>query len=142
MSEMKTNLRRKVKTPFDSGVVDSNSYSDSAGAQKVVKVGPFLRPIDSAPTSLTTDASTLTRLSQKGMTLAIYNNDTAVHSITVSDGTVASGLAAGVVSGIFVGVPCPPAQYTYINTYQYDYIMTDSNKLLVFIVEDDTNIRI
>jgi hypothetical protein len=134
MEEMKTKLRRRANTNFDSGSVDY-SYNDPAGAIKVVPAGPFLRPLDSS--TLTCDASTKTKMSLRGVMLAIYNNDTSVHSITIGDSTI-TALGAGVIGGTFVGIPCVPNQYTYVNTYIYDYIITDSNKLLVFIVEDDT----
>jgi hypothetical protein len=141
MADMKTNLRRKAGTNFDQHSADSNSYNDPAGAHKVIPGGIVLKPYLYDPASAAvTDFSGTRRQVPKGSTWAIYNNDTAVHAVTVGDVTV-SAQGAGVVSGLFVGVACPPGQYIYINTYLYDFIITDSNKLIVYAVEDDSYMR-
>ena len=129
--------RRKAKDNYDPGAVDSNTYNDAAGSRKISDVGHHLEPIKINPTSFTCDISTK-RLIGKGVVLALYNNDTVVHSVTLGDSTVTS-LVAGVANASGqAGIALAPGQYTYVNTYIYDYAISDSANVLAFVVTDDT----
>jgi hypothetical protein len=139
--------QRKNAFSIDLGNINLNSYNDAAGSMKISNVGHKLNPIKISDTSYTTDASTRRKVG-KGVTIAIYNNIGApatVATITVGDVTVANGAAGAVqVSGInyFVTIPCQPNTWTYINTYDFDYIITDAATTLCFVVEDDSYINI
>ena len=134
--KMNSPKRRVARNNYDPSSVDSNTYNDAAGSRKVSDVGHYLEPIIIDAATFTTDLTTA-RIIGEGTILALYNSDTAVHSITLSD-TAVVALAAGTVSGSLVGIALPPGQYTYINTYTHKYAITDSNKVFAYKVVDDT----
>jgi hypothetical protein len=127
----------------DPAIVELLIYNEKAGARKSTEVGRALIPLDDGLGGKTTDASTQRSLPSGGRNLAIYNNSAAVHSITVGDSTVAAQAAGAVQtsgSNYFVGVPCPPNQWTYLAAAQWSYAITDSATLLVFLIDDPTYI--
>ncbi|HLD91703.1 MAG TPA: hypothetical protein VI911_11950 [Patescibacteria group bacterium] len=134
---MKLKNRRKANNNYDPSSVDSNSYNDAAGARKTIEVGHHLKPIKTGATTFTTDCSTKTKVG-KGISLAIFG--VADGSVTIGDSTVAI-LATGVTDANgFVGIPVMAEHWIYLNTYTYDYIITSSADIKVFIIEDDTYI--
>lgn len=81
-------------------------------------------------------------LPKKGANLAVYNKDTSVHSITLGEDNTTVPLAAGVTdSNGHVGIPCAAGEWTYLSCATQNWVITDSNKLLVFIIDDSTYIR-
>ncbi len=129
---MKSIKRRKGKEAYDAGSVDSHSYNDESGARKVIPVGHKLSPLGDG----TTVANTRKKVGQ-GKIIAVYNNLGTVGVITVGDVTVTSGAVGSVASG-FVRIPCKANDWTYINTYDQEYIVTDAATTLCFLVEDHT----
>jgi hypothetical protein len=144
---MPTNVRIVPgSNTLDPGAIVNNQYNDAAGSQKVSEVGRHNLPfpyISGGSVAYTTNLTTPLPLPKKGMGLAVYNNDTAVHAITLGESATspASALGPGVtdVNG-HVGVPCAPASWTYISTGTKNWVFSNSALLLVFLVSDNSEI--
>lgn len=130
-----------VQDPSSIAAVEYNKYS---GSQKVSEVGRRLKPIpyvSGSSIAYTTDVSTA-RVVDPGACLAIYNNDTAIHSITLGESSAVVSLAAGDTdSSGHVGVPCPAGEWTYLAVGTHPWMISDSNLLIVLVIEDSTIIR-
>jgi hypothetical protein len=144
---MPTNIRTVPgENTLDPSAIANNTYNDAAGSRKVTEVGrhnlPF--PVKSGSSIIyTTNLTTALPLPKRGMPLAVYNNSSSVHSITLGESATspAAALAAGVtdVNG-HVGVPCTPNAWTYIASGTKTWVIADSASLLVFLVSDNTSI--
>jgi len=128
----------------DPSIIDNLIYNNAAGSRKSTQVGGHYLPIpwnNSGTIAYTTDASTA-RILDPGTCLAIYNKDTAIHSITLGESSSVASLAPGVTDANgHVGIPCPAGQWTYVACSTQNWIITDSNNLLVFIIDDDTRLK-
>jgi hypothetical protein len=128
---------RDVQDPVN--IVNVN-YNEASGGNKNLQVGPFLKPIQIGTNSYTTDATTARSL-RKGTILAIYNNSASLESITLGDTSGITSLAAGVTdTNGNVGIPMKPNDWTYINTYEKQWVIASSANLKVLIVEDESYI--
>jgi len=126
----------------DLGSIPFLTYNESAGAQKNMDMGHNLLPIPTPGVGVgySTDATTLRSIGA-GKTLAVYNNNAAVGSITLGVAGQAS-LAPGVAdAGGAVGIPCAPASWTYISLYLKTHAIASAATLLCFIVNDESSIR-
>jgi hypothetical protein len=125
----------------DSGSIISLEYSKYSGSQKVSEVGRRLIPLVylvGSVSTYTTSAVTA-RVVNPGTNLAIYNNDTAIHSITLGTSSAVTVLAPGVTNATGgVGVPLPPSTWTYLATGTTNWLISDSALALVFVIQDDT----
>jgi hypothetical protein len=131
---------------LDPSSIVNNQYNDAAGSQKVSEVGihPLPFPFVSGSTiAYTTNLTTARPLPKNGMGLAVYNNDTSVHSITLGESATspAAALAAGITDAAgHVGIPCIPARWTYIACGTQNWVIADSALLLVFLIDDNSQI--
>lgn len=128
----------------DPASIELLTYNEKSGSRKSSEVGRALIPIPIAAGAYSTDASTQRALGLAGLNLAIYNNSAAVHAVTVGDSTVAAQAAGAVQNSsgnIFVGVPCAPNAWTYLAAAQWNFVITDSSALIVFIIDDPTYIQ-
>lgn len=128
--------KRNTKKTYDAGSVTSIQHNEQAGAEKNISVGPSLKPLKLTASTFTTDASTA-RAIVPGTQLAIFNNSSSVASVTLRTATGAS-LAAGAVDNTTgeVGVPCPPNAWSYISSWDKKFVITSSNTLMVFMIDD------
>lgn len=129
----------------DPSIIELLTYNEKAGARKSIEVGRALIPLGDGAGGYTTNASTAPRvLPSAGRNLAIYNNAGAIGAVTVGDNTM-TAQAAGAVqisgSNVFVGVPCPAGQWTYLAAGQWNYVAATAATLLVFLIDDDTYIN-
>lgn len=129
----------------DPGILHNLEYNDAAGSKKVSEVGRHLLPIpfiSAGALAYSTDASSAARVvPNQGRCLAIYNNDTAVHSITLGEDNTVVALGAGVTDANgHVGIPCIPNSWTYVACAQQQWIKTDNVKLLVFLIDDNSQV--
>lgn len=133
-------VRRKVSNRVYSGETEDLKFNHASGADKVISAGHHLKPIMIGSSTYTTNATS--RLSVgRGVTLAIFNNSAGVVSATLGDSAVTSQASGAVQAGTeFVGIPLKPYEFTYLNTFDKDHVITSSSSALVYIVEDDTNI--
>lgn len=137
--------RNHNNTNFDPATVANNSYNDYAGSTKVSPVGHKLVPMQTAPETYSTSAAARVAVG-KGVSLAVYNNDTAVAWVTTGDVTVTSQ-AGGTVQAAtpaaltpFVGVAVAPNSWTYINTYDHSHVIASAATCLVYVIKDDTSV--
>jgi hypothetical protein len=128
----------------DQGSIAATENNKFAGAKKVMEVGRRLKPllyVSGGAVTGTTNATT-TRVVLPGQNLAIYNSDTAIHSITLGTSSPVTSLAPGVVTGtnpnFNVGVPLEPGAWTYLPVGTTPFLITDSALVYVFLIEDDT----
>lgn len=130
----------------DPSAVDLFSYNNAAGARKSAEVGrhllPFPKSDGAGGIAYTTDLSGAAfPLPGMGKNLAIYNNDTVIHAITLGEDNTVTALASGATDASgHVGIPCVPARWTYVACGNQNWAITESNKLLVFLIDDDTSI--
>lgn len=130
----------KGSATVDPSAIANLTYNQYSGAQKNTEVGRHLIPLKVSG-GYTTDATTRVSLGDKGHNLAIYNKSTTtLYAVTVGDSTV-TALTSGAVSGSFVGIPCQPGTWTYVACDGENYVITENNNLLVFLIDDDTYIR-
>lgn len=133
-------VRRKVSNRVYSGETEDLKFNQASGADKVIPAGHHLKPIFIGLNTFTTNATAKLNVG-KGITLAIFNNSAGVLSATIGDSTLVSQTVGAVQAGTdFVGIPLRPYTFTYLNTFDKDYVITSSANALVYIVEDDTNI--
>ena len=129
----------------DPSAIAAMEFSEPVGSQKVSEMGRHLVPIpyiSGGAIAYTTDASTARVLPSAGKCLAVYNNDTAVASITLGTTTpVALGVGATDASG-HVGIPCKPADWTYIACDSNTWVISSAATLLVFIIDDRTAVKV
>lgn len=125
----------------DPSAIDILTYSDQVGSWKVSESGRNLLPLGNGSGGYTTDASTARILPAAGQNLAIYNSDTSVHAVTISNSNSTSALGPGVtdVNGN-VGIACPPSTYTYVACNQSNWVVTDNAALYVYLIGDSTAI--
>ena len=121
--------------------IANNTYNEAAGAQKNVSVGPHLKAIFAGGV-YTVNAAAILGVGE-GTALAVFNsNTTTVRSITVRASAAGTALAAGAVDATNgeVGVACAPLEWTYLNTYDKNFVITNSAELFVYVIHDDTYI--
>jgi hypothetical protein len=130
----------ETQDPSSIAAIEYNKYS---GSQKVSEVGrrlTALQYIAGGVVAYTTNATTA-RVVAPGACLALYNNDTAVHSITLGESAAVALLAPGVTDSTgHVGIPCPPGEWTYLAVGTHPWIITDSALLLTYVIEDASTI--
>jgi hypothetical protein len=132
----------KSRAVQDGGIIENSIYNQASGGQKNISVGPHLLPLNASATTFTTDASTARALPDTGKILYIFNNDTVIHSITLGESSAVVALAAGITdASAHVGIPCPPNAWFAIACNEKTWVIADSNKLLVYLVDDESYIR-
>lgn len=137
---MKTVRRLDNASAIDPSLVDAASFNHESGAQKNMEMGHHLVPIPTGISSFTTNITALRALPKKGLTLAIFNDGAATASVTTGDSTTTS-LAIGVTDAAGrVGIPLPSKQWTYIATYEDQYVIGSAATLYAMIVQDGTSI--
>lgn len=141
MAKNKIIRSRKSRDIRDIGAIADMTYNEAAGSRKSSDFGHYLVPIDDGAGGKTTTATSVKALAL-GVTLAVYNNDSSVHAIRLSASSSATALAAGIVDSASgeVGIPIPPNSYKILNNYTMQYLIADSNKLIVMIVLDDSRV--
>ena len=126
----------------DAASVDLMTYSRQSSSHKTTSVGPSLAPLYNG-SAFTTDASAGITLPSKGCLLAFYNSDTSVHSVTLSTLASTTALAAGVTNtNGDVGVPVAAGTWLYLSAFINQFLIVDNNKLLSYIVQDDTTVTV
>lgn len=134
------NIRRKVSNRVYSGETEDLKFNQASGADKVIPAGHHLKPMMTGASTYSTNATSRVNVG-KGATLAIFNNAATVASVTLGDSTVTSQVPGAVQAGkSFVGIPLRSYEFTYLNTFDKDYVIASASTVLVYIVEDDTNI--
>jgi hypothetical protein len=134
--------------PYDPSGIASMEFNPAAGSQKVSEVGRSLLPLKyiAGGTTLTytTDASTARILDNPGTCLAVYNNSGSIGSITLGSGNSAPTVLAPGVTNVNggVGIPCAPNSWTYIACSANNWVIASAATLLVFVVEDNTAIKV
>lgn len=128
----------------DIGTIDNIQHSYQSGSKKVSEVGRSLTSIPLSATTWTTDATTARNMQAAGRNIAVYNNHTAVHAVTFGDTSGVTAQAAGATEAVTgnAGLPCPPAAWSYFAAGEKTWVITDSNTLLVFLIQDDSTISI
>jgi hypothetical protein len=127
---------------LDPSSIDNLEYNNAAGAKKVAEVGRHLLAITLGGGAFTTDASTIRPLPGQGKNLAVYNNNTAVGSVTLGEASTQLSLAPGVTDASgHVGIPCAPNSWTYIACGPSNWVISSAATLLVFIIDDSTSIK-
>lgn len=124
----------------DPSIIDNLKYNEAAGADKNMSIGPKLIPLGDGAGGFTTDASTVKILPKGGANLVIFNKSaTVAYSATVGDSSVSAQAIGAVQAGTqFVGVACPPNTYTYISCGNDNYVVTNNNNLVVYLIDDNT----
>lgn len=129
---------KAVQDPTAIVNAQNNQYS---GAEKNLTVGPNLAPMaysNAGTLVYTTDASTARNIGT-GKNFAIYNPGSS-GSVTFGAGLTAPlSLSAGATGNDNVGIPCP-AGWSYLANYDKSWVISSSNTLLVFIIQDDTTL--
>jgi hypothetical protein len=141
---MATNNQRTIPggSVKDFESIENLTYNDSAGSRKVSEVGRHLVPFpyaSGASILYTTNLTTILPLPKPGMGLAVYNNDTVIHAVTLGEASTQSALAAGVTDATgHVGIACAPAAWTYVATAAQGWVITNSANLLVYLIDDNS----
>lgn len=129
----------------DPSIIHNLEYNDAAGSKKVSEVGRHLVPlkyINAGLLAYTTDASTARPLDKEGACLAVYNSSGVLQTVTLGEASSVASLAAGVTdAGGHVGIPCIPNNWTYIACGNSNWVITSSNLLLVFVIDDNSYIQ-
>jgi hypothetical protein len=76
----------------------------------------------------------------KGRTVSVYNNNSAMATITFGDANVTSQAVGVTQTGTTssVGIPCPPNAWTHLSAGDATHLITSAATLFVFLVEDDS----
>ncbi len=128
---------RGVEDPAN---INNLTYNEASGGFKSIEIGPFFKPLRIGASSYTTDATTA-RAVKKGAMIAVYNNSGTIGAITCGDSAAMAALTVGATDANGnVGIPCAPNTWTYISTYEKQFIRTTAATLLTFIIEDETYI--
>lgn len=138
------NVQRKFpgQSSQDLSSIENLAYSEASGARKSAEVGRSLLPLGNGAGGYTTDASTARILPSAGRNLAIYNSDTAVRFVTISSSGATLALSNGATNANGnVAIACPPGTYTYVACYQNNWVVADSNKLYVYLIDDQTYVQ-
>ena len=106
--------------------------TDAAGSATLNITATVAGVALSAPTVGTTGWGTAAAVTTAGSTIGPSG------VIRVGDITVVSGPAGSVDANGNVSIPCKPNDWTYINTYNQDFIVTNASTVLCFIVQDHT----
>lgn len=130
----------------DPSSIANLTYSNASGAQKNAEVGRHLKPLQTGAATWSTNATTAVILPSKGRNLAVYNNAAAVGSVTLGSTAFpptsqAPGAVQASTEGQNVGIACAPAEWTYIACSEQDQVIASAATLLVYLIDDDTNIR-
>ena len=129
----------------DPSIIHNLEYNNAAGSKKVSEVGRHLIPlkyINAGVLTYTTDASTARALDNSGACLAIYNSSGSVETVTLGESSAVVSLAAGVTDAAgHVGIPCVSENWTYVACGNSNWVITSSNNLLVFVIDDDSSIQ-
>jgi hypothetical protein len=127
----------------DEGSLANLMYNKAAGAEKNTDVGKHLLPLNDGAGGFTTDATTARKLPAQGKNISVYNKSGTAESITLGETSAVASLAIGVtdVNG-HVGIPCKPNDWTNIACSEQDWVIASSANLLVFLIDDDTSIKI
>jgi len=133
MNSLKTGRRsHRTGSNYDQASVDSNSYREYSGS-KVTSPGGWCR--DEAGTQLH-DASA-GKAVKPGTNLAIYNNAATVAFVTFY---LSSGSTPAADST--TGVPVPPNSYLYLNSHNYDRIISSAATVLIYPMIDESNYQV
>jgi hypothetical protein len=132
--------RRHGNPAHATGESINNAYSDQAGAMKISNVGHKLQPLPTSDGSGTTAANAAAVKVGMGCSLALYNNNAALATATFGDASVASQAAGAVQAGTkSVGIPLKPNEWTYLNSWNHEWLITSAATVLVFIIDDSTH---
>jgi hypothetical protein len=129
-------LRRR-KAPQSNGTDSLGlAYCDQSGSLRVSNVGHKLEPflVGGTYTTALTSATNV----DLGATIAIYNPTGTAGAVTFGDSTV-TALSAGAVDGGgkgFVGIPLAPNAWTYLNSFEHNWVITSAG-MLTFMINDD-----
>lgn len=114
------------------------AYNEPAGAKKTITVGPVLLPLSNQNT-FTTNCTAPIALPQIGRSIAVYNNSTAVGSITLGKDSTVTSLSPGAINANGqAGIPCPPNAWTYISLGFQQFVIASAATLLVYLIDDGT----
>jgi hypothetical protein len=143
---MPKNIRQtQGQNVYDPSSIDALEFNPAAGSKKVSEVGRSLLPLKQVVGGVfgyTTNATTAIPLDFAGQCLAVYNNAGTIGSITLGNGAAPTVLAPGVTNTAGqVGIPCMPNAWTYIACSSNNWVIASAATLLVFVVEDNTNIK-
>lgn len=128
-------------TTKDPSSIQNIVYNEAAGIEKNSDFGKKLLPLPDGAGGYTTDASTAKILPNKGRNISVYNNSSTVQAITVIEDNTVSALAAGVAdSDGHVGIVCKPNDWTNIACGNYQWVISDSANLIVYLIDDNTYI--
>jgi hypothetical protein len=129
-------LRRR-KAVQNSGVdAINNTYCEQSGSLRASNVGHKLEPLFVGGV-YTTNLSTATNV-DLGATLAIFNPTGSTGVVTFGDATVTLLAAGAVDSGGkgFVGIPLQPNSWTYLNSFEHNWVITTAG-MLTYAINDD-----
>jgi len=128
----------------DPSTIDTLIYNEASGARKSINVGPHLLPLGNGASGYTTNATTATILPKMGCNLAIYNNSSSVAAITLGEDNTVTAQAAGAIQAgtQHVGIACPPNCWTYLSCGVQNWVIASSASLLVYLIDDETYIRV
>lgn len=123
----------------DPASIANLTYNEASGSSKQVPAGSVLKPIYLAATnSYTTDATTA-RSIRKGSSLYIYNNSGTAYSVTFGKDAAMVALAIGAVDANGnVGIPCKANEWTYVGSFDNNWVRTNNAALIVLVLEDET----
>lgn len=129
----------KQRDPSSVGAIE---YNEPSGGQKNLPVGPHLLPLGDGAGGYTTDASVQKALPKPGCNLAIFNKSNGTnYSITIGDSSVLAQAIGGIQAGTqFVGIACPHGSWTYVSSTVETHVITNSNELVVYVIDDHTYI--
>jgi hypothetical protein len=140
-------INRVIDNAFlqDPNQIEAVQYNPASGGKKVLAVGPRLLPIPivsaGTPTWTTNASGTAVGLPTLGANLAIYNNTGTAGSVTIGDIGITSLAIGAVDANGNTGVACPANSYTYISMGNHRYVITSAATLIVYIIEDPTQIQ-
>jgi hypothetical protein len=127
----------------DEGALANIEYNEPAGAVKTSEQGNWLAPLGNGSNGFTTDASTARILPKLGQNIALYNSDTAIHTVTISNSNTTTALAPGATNAAGnVGIPVPPGTWFKTCCFLNNWVVTDSTLLFVYLINDATSIVI
>jgi hypothetical protein len=142
-SDKKTKRAQNNQFTEDPSSIEAIIYNRQTGARKSMVAGHHHIPIPTSSGFVTDASNAPVALPTKGTLLVVYNKSGTVQALTLGDSSAMAALAAGNTdSNGNLGIPCAPNAFTYINTFDRQWIKTDSNNLIVMIGQDDTEIRV
>jgi len=129
-----TKMRRVNKgSALDQSALASSQGNNYSGGHKVMSVGPEFMKQQGNTYCSGRDVSGGGSV-YPGSILWLYNNDSVVHWVAL--GTAAPAAPTGFTNGI----PLPPNSWSPLAAGENSFIQTDSNKVGLYEVKDDTQL--